>query len=63
MVLLIKDLLGQFRNNQIIVIPTYETGTVSNSLWQIYAELLRVVLALINICQPEQNLLPNALLY
>lgn len=60
MVLLIKDLFGQFRNTQINVSSTCDMGTISNSLWKIYAELLYVVLPLINFYQLEQKLLPNA---
>lgn len=52
---LIQDSLGQFRNSQINVIPTFEVGTISNSLWKIYAEMLYVVLPLINFYQPEQE--------
>lgn len=60
MVLLIKDLFGQFRNTQINVSSICDMGTISNSLWKIYAELLYVVLPLINFYQLEQKLLPNA---
>lgn len=49
---LIQDSLGQFRNSQINVIPTFEVGTISNSLWEIYAEVLYVVLPLMNFYQP-----------
>jgi hypothetical protein len=45
MVLLIKDLLGQFRNSQIYAIPPIcEMFAISNCVWKIYADLLYIVL-------------------
>lgn len=55
MPLLIKDLLGQFRNRQINVLPTWELGGGSSALWKIYTELLYAILHLINFYQPEQK--------